>query len=482
MAKQKQQKKGKRAKTKAVRKKKSRARKKSSTKKKSKVKKKASAKKKASRKKKKRQGKAAKSRKESTKGKGQKKKAKSKRTRKAITVRSRRAKTKGTVERIASREEIRECYEARCDELCTQRKKAEKTLTRFKKSLATGKYGEITGCTIGFRTKCGRVVLPLQYVIEVSVPTKHPKCMFKTRNKDIRLDFKCLPRSYYGIQVKVVQKRPYLLEGRLLFGDEVPIPDTTLPAGVDLCSTHLKGGLPIRNQAASEKAWGTMGICFLGDDGEFRAFTNAHIATKNDIVVQPPLTQASLCYVVGEVEDAVSLGDTSSSARAVDAAIIKLVKNGDTARDFSDGERVQEVIGFGLPVYFAVDRLPENDLINKVVFKYGARTGLRAGVVNNLKYDDLKVGGVDARRVVEVARDSGTLIDGGDSGSALLIPITTDGKNAMLVGGLFFAGVGVELAYACQFIDVLDVMNVSQLPNDRLLRNSEWQYRDHQFA
>ena len=71
-------------------------------------------------------------------------------------------------------------------------------------------------------------------------------------------------------------------------------------------------------------------------------------------------------------------------------------------------------------------------------------------------------------------------IDGGDSGSAMLIPIAhpnDENQIALLVAGLFFARTSIQVGFACHFADIVKAFNLKpKIKASKLIRR--WKTTD----
>ena len=362
------------------------------------------------------------------------------------------------IEKLPTSVEFRRECEERRDELEKERRRVERACKKLTKRIDAGEFGTVLKCFPGFRRKLGRFVSPVQYVIVVSVPYKIPIDQIELA------DFDALPSEFENIQVKVVECRPYLLSS-----DEPP--ESVFPNDApDFASTVVIGGLPCA-ACGDEANWGTLGICFRQKGDQF-AVVNAHFAAYKDEMLQPPALPNKFDrfqWGIGEVVESEYLTDVSGGG-TIDAALIKISLNN---RSFSDGliENLGSNRLFDETIYFAGDRLTRSDQLD--VFKVGARTQLTRGVISDAEFGGLVIDGISLKSVIEFYNEyNNTVVDCGDSGSALVATLT----NGLLVLGIVFAAdeANPHIGYACHFADLISQFSLDGI--DNILFRKDWDF------
>ncbi|MEM7456916.1 MAG: hypothetical protein AAF456_21410 [Planctomycetota bacterium] len=375
----------------------------------------------------------------------------------------------GDFEILLSDAEFQFVYSQCEDELKTERRIAEKALREREKYLTRKSFGPISGYTVGFRRKMGRVVAPLQYVIQMHVPCKHPDSSFE------RLGLRKFPRSvsttWYGkkirVPIKVIETCPEFAianssyEG--VFADGTP--DVQY---IDPDKGTLVGGDPIAPEGAKKK-WGTFGMKIPDANNGLVGVTNAHVVAKNES--EFPGDKLNVCNPPGgDVFANVKEEDWSFKKTGkldADAALLR-IKPGTNASG--------DILGFPKNVEFLfLSNFIQEEHVQ--VFKFGAATQERKrGIIENRNFDSLSVSGRKFGPVLQIKGYSNkTIIDQGDSGSVLVAPVRdkkNDEKNAFLIVGLVFAMKKNDpsIAYACHWKCVAKRLNI--VVKQELLRSA----------
>ena len=191
-------------------------------------------------------------------------------------------------ERLPNARQIAAEWTRRQRELRQQRQRARRVLGGLRRGLESNAYrfGPVSGYAVALRTRAGRIVAPLEFVIEIHVPTKlDARVLARTTRRA------AIPQRIRGVNVKVIESRPTAMaESCLLVEDRlVPFdPDRWdhAPEQETTCDGPIRGGLPIES-VTEEHGWGTLGIR-LPVEGEEIALTCAHLVDLNAAVRQPP--------------------------------------------------------------------------------------------------------------------------------------------------------------------------------------------------
>ncbi len=371
-------------------------------------------------------------------------------------------------------EQIRMEVKRRAKELQSERKKAEKTCLVVDKMVRSknSKFGKVTNCFVSFRRKFGRVLSPLQYVVQVEVPFK----ISLTRLK--KMGISEIPQEHQGIRIKVTEDRNRFLNGgvasAITLGNGNVDEDQVFPPDADSYSkTIVIGGLSCSVTGSSDNI-GTLGICF-DHDGESVAIVNQHFAENVDEGgLQPPVNPFpnSTGQHIGPVTISMkkNFGSDSIDGPAVDAAIIKLA--------LSEGRKLSQQLMDGAggimdeDVFFASSRLtPDEEFVK--VFKVGAATDFTESTIEHTNFT-VEVDGEKARNVIKFISGGPTIVSSGDSGSALVAKV----DRGLLVVGLVFAGNEPgKIGYACHFADVINELEL-KLDNSVLQPKDEWEFVD----
>lgn len=340
-------------------------------------------------------------------GKGTKKAAARKKPAKKVYVKEPATKKKHAKKKVAvykSVEEVVRVRAANWPELAKQRQRAQEILDKYRDELL--KRQCVTGAHVGFKQVGGMTVKPLQYVIVIHVSVKRPK------NDPLLTDV--LDGELDGVATDVIEMSFRSAVGT---GKNLPQSQTFHPV--------LQGGIAISREK-SPRDWGTLGMIVFDSLGKPTFLTNQHVAgTTGDDIRQPPL---------GNIPPGESriIGQTSAESLSLldDCAII--APNGH--RNFD-----HKILGINLPLSaFSEGQLTEQDELQTVVIKVGAKTGLTKGVVQaiaatvNVPDQGTFVGQI-------VVGGSGDLILPGDSGAVLLKEKKTVGGTGYQVVGLVHA-------------------------------------------
>ena len=379
------------------------------------------------------------------------------------TLRTPTADRPYSVERAITDQEMREEYRARKPELDAKLKHAVAVLRQNWGDLYQTEYGNLTGYNVGFRTKRGLIVSPLQVAIFISVADKvapeeltanqtrslPPALVAKETEKDIPPHLLKLP-----VCVKVRKGNFKLLQA----GGAVP----------------LSGGAKIR--AAGSTKFGTLGACVPIANNKFVGVTAQHLPDANGV----SLAKNSIVEVASAGGGFIQLGTVNNAVNqpgpgghppfgqaAVDAASIEFEKN------FSADESIQLIGG---PIYYPADfrvGIDTEPLPDASLRKFGAGSGKVLTGSNLDPESGFQYGGQFFSTVI---RASGNPINqGGDSGCLLIMDINlADGTPASLAIGVVVAAeeTVVQTLYACHMIDVLTALNIT--PARRIALNDGW--------
>jgi hypothetical protein len=362
---------------------------------------------------------------------------------------STRASAPKIVETILTFDEAAGEYVAREEELTRQKAAIERILARpsVKAKLESAewkaKYGNYT-YHVGLRTKFGRPVSPLRFVLEIR---------FENKLSDDELaaqDRKMFPPKVYGIPVKVLESRPRLAVG-------------VWPNNPPPLTNNVIGGVPCAPAAAvgPDKPWGTLGVC-INQGGNWTGLTNHHVASGAGTSVAQLGPAVGSSAPLGTVSSSY-IGDVTYSygTFSIDGSAINL--SGLVGRTAESLIRQWET-RWGTKLWF-----PDAEMIvgpldtNGRVFVYGAMTEtLLRGRLENPSYNSLPVGGLYFNNIIRIVRD-GTFVQGGDSGSLLLLEIEKDGGLQAMAVGLVFArdDANSRIGYACHMRPVLDHLNLT---------------------
>ncbi|MBL8819253.1 MAG: hypothetical protein JNL58_24695 [Planctomyces sp.] len=342
-----------------------------------------------------------------------------------LTEKSPTAECPYAVEMIVDAKQVLLEEKFRFSELSVRRRLAERLIRRY--STDWRRQPEVTGVSVGYRTKLGQIVSPLQIVIDIDVDRKYGVNELPSKSR------KCLPKwvamepdAGPWIPIKV-RERNYL---------------SCLPAIAKVTSVRAEpsesmiiGGLQISTES-EPKRWGTLGICVPhqppGQPQIYVAITNEHVVGKKGTRIQTPTGVESERDVIGEVSHSVRNSN-------VDAAVLTEVASN---RPFGRGIMESGISDQDTVLYFRDKDLSDrvNLLDFSEIFKVGACTGeKRAGYILNrrrsLNVPDLKT---EFRNVIEAAGFANRMItDQGDSGSVLIGRIGETSKYVVL--GLNFA-------------------------------------------
>lgn len=373
--------------------------------------------------------------------------------------------------RIIESDELLKEKSARKDELDAQYKKAEKAYELLSKELKKQKremsknkgksrtqpkpyYGEVTGMEIGFRTKYGQFVSPLQYVITVNVSQKKSEGDLKKRKIDP------LPASINETPIKV-------LEGS--FEKAAPIDQGNLAIGLGSVSTPARedpifGGQPVAERGHIDN-FGTLGFVFQTIDEKKYGLTNTHVTSKNTVRL---ISSGTGSQEVGNVGLAVE--KHSSLGRYVDASYFSLehleVEGIDALpyqiQDINREDPSLEV--------FISSKHVDNHFEGISVYKYGARSGkLKEGLITSA-FAEVEIDGDPKKGVFKVKNFSNTFLQPGDSGSLILMKTEIDTKPAWLVLGILFAQLkdNDRVAYVCHISEVIKLLKL-EIPERKLV-------------
>lgn len=367
----------------------------------------------------------------------------------------------GDYEILLSDFEFRHVYRLCKKKLNSQRRIVESALNDEKivKRLTYKTFGRISGLAVGFREKLGRIVAPLEYVIQVHVPCKKTDDHLSRAN--IRPFPKHVVKEYrnkkYRIPIKVIESCP-----AFAVGDRTILGTFTAPESDDGWvdnDSRVVGGEPIAPKALPRN-WGTFGIKVPLKGNKFVGVTNAHVVKfkESNEITNPPGQEGA---VFAKVEKW-TFGNASRVLTA-DAASLGL----------NDADKVKDqVLGFptGIKFLFLKDRITSSDF---PLLKSGAGIQKRVEVtIRSRSFKTLKT--EDGKFFEDLIRATGTnsIIKGGDSGSVLVAPIL-DVKNgtqndnvannrALLVVGLVFAKdrINDEIMYACHWENVVEKLGI----------------------
>jgi hypothetical protein len=330
------------------------------------------------------------------------------------------------VEYFPSHWQILEEEWIRKEELSWRRKQAERVLRHHKKKWL--KKREVTGLSVGYRTKFGQIVSPLQIVIDIDVDKKYLKQDLPAEKRA------CLPSVAFidrtsgpFIPVKV-RERNYV--------NSIAVLSAGTAGNKFSTANEITGGIQIAPES-DVSSWGTLGICVphvSNGTTVLVAITNHHVAGG--------ITNVRIRNPAGAGPDSLYFGVVSNTAlnSNIDAAsIVNLATNG---RKFNSG-----IIKSGIDVadsvkYFKNENLTDSIDLRKFqeIFKVGAKTGERLiGSIQN-RSRPLYVKGLTTnfKNVIEVKGIStNPVTDAGDSGSVLVGRLQSG--NEYVVLGLNFA-------------------------------------------
>jgi hypothetical protein len=298
---------------------------------------------------------------------------------------------------------FRAMFDDQWAELFQKRQKAVAVLERHRKELFA--LPDVTGLHVGLRRRQGLITTPLEYCIRIHVRQKRPVGDPRIRS--------LLPSHVEKIPVDVWQQSYRSLSA----GDPVSTFVDPLIGGVALA----KRGTPDN--------WGTLGcVVFHGTSPMY--LTNKHIVgNPGSVVLQPPngVAPTGKVATIGTVYAA----NSDKDAELIDAAIIQP----------SDQRKRRRAILGVKSTLFVSSTLSPSDEHRTQAFKVGAKTGLpiRLGIVKSVNAT-VDVDGKPMHNQILVESPTGDdLIDGGDSGSVLIVPIEQNGLTINLVVGLVHA-------------------------------------------
>ena len=373
------------------------------------------------------------------------------------------------VEYFPTFEQIDAELEARKEELAAQRRKVDRVFRKIRKEW---RYRVQPGCrhgiesdeskvgprrnkgpllgsvNVGFRTKMGHIVSPLQWVIEVDVPRKYGKAEL-AKNGDF-----LFPKEYDGVPIKVREIR---------FCSSVGVISSAGGAGGFAFprSTQMIGGLAIAS-STSPNRWGTLGICV----DNLLAVTNCHVVGTKSSGTWSVAKGTNIIHLPSAPGPATVIGKVSqpsSISSVIDGATIAKTTTG---LPFVQG--IKTLNGFSPTdyVFYSLKKLKGN--ARGEVIKVGAKTGPRSGKITNMlrsvPVPDLKSAG-EFLDVFEITGNDGSFVtDHGDSGSVVVKVI--NGK-PVVIGLNFAMSDDRKQSYAIPFGRVLDDLRIT-LPASRL--------------
>tara|TARA_R110002111_G_scaffold2705_6_gene18065 strand:- start:1978 stop:3459 length:1482 start_codon:yes stop_codon:yes gene_type:complete len=380
--------------------------------------------------------------------------------------------------RIIEDQEIRQEMAARKVELDAQYERAEVAYDLLSKEIELQKlrrenkdeksqgeqrknYGDVTGIAICFRTKYRQVVSPLQYVLDVNVSRKKDEGQLKASN------FDPLPPAINGTPIKVREGSFQFAAssdvGRLAAGDG--------PAHPVAKDSPILGGQPIADKN-HERNFGTLGIVFEMGGKNF-GLSNRHVTKSKTVRI---ISSDFKSQDLGPVEEKVS--DHTSNGRYVDASYfsLKLLEAQGVLsipyqiKDLNDGNAPLDVV-------FATEEVQNSDRYFPI-YKYGAKTGaLLNGKITAIK-TQVNIGG-PKKGVIRVESNTTRFLEGGDSGSVLLIKATVGSKLSWVVIGIVFGQLmdkvgdnfvpNDHVAFGCHISHVLKMLGIlDALPAEKL--------------
>lgn len=311
--------------------------------------------------------------------------------------------------------------------------RANRILRRWKKTLLSGRFGEVTGFGVELYTKRGYVVMPPQYCIVVSVNKKTPPKDFltlldgkeksRTAKRMKESSFEEIPRRYpenvaasKSVRVKVVEANCRFASpsvGTFASGQIDP-PVQEFP--------ELVGGIAISKENALP--WGTLGIVFPTKAG-VRAITCHHVI-KAGKVLQPPFDAIRLGAALRTV------GTVSSShskpVAGIDACLIQPEMHAEPGvLDLTKDKKLRILVDDSSGNWSSMGL--------KRVATRGARTGhIVTGEITNHSFS-ITIDGKFFNDLIKVhaVSSSSDIVDEGDSGAALL-HLLDDGTTYVWIG------------------------------------------------
>lgn len=353
------------------------------------------------------------------------------------------------VEYFPSPAQFRAELQVRNFELESQRNCASRVLSRVRSkwTAAIRQSGQHASINVGFRTKFGQVVAPLQYVILVDISDKLPRNIVECYGL-----FQ-IPRVVDGVPVKVRQLRVSNMAGTAkgISGTlEIPLSEST---------EAVKGGDAIEATGDGIVGdWGTLGMCFPNSVGDLIGLTNHHVVGVPGNVVTTASGDS-----VGTVADPVGTNPVNDAA-AIDGASDAVFLEGLADLDI-DPETIKFLENEDVSDLFV--------LKNNNVFKVGAAmpdvvVGTITILQRNVPVPNLAAR--DFENVMEIQNNQDVFIRPGDSGSILMQLYTNGDDTFPLVVGVNFAGTeDGHTAYAFPFGRVIKDLDLTVMP-DRLFR------------
>lgn len=343
------------------------------------------------------------------------------------------------VEYFPSPEQMRAELEVRASELARSENRAKRVRRRIAREWYT-KYGLMVN--VAPRSKFGQVVAPLQFVLQVDVRTKYSIDYLRQQGMFI------VPCEVDGVPTQVREIR-FVSSLASVAGVAETVTAVDAP---------VQGGAKIA-PVTTPDIWGTLGICVPEQSNpanQILGITNHHVAGSVSTNIQhpsgtPPIGED---WVIGAVFK-------SKISPFVDAASVK--GRASPARELAEGI-------LGLPYApgdyrFATNIEMSSSIKFKQVSKVGAKTGPRDGIVIN-ESREFSVPALlpePFQKVIEFNDPNGNLItDAGDSGAAVVLPMSISNKVTPVVIGLNFAmSDDRKNAYAIPFGSVLKRLGIT---------------------
>ena len=356
------------------------------------------------------------------------------------------------VEYFPSHWQILEEEWIRKEELSKKRKQAERVLRHNKEKWLKNK--EVTGLSVGYRTKFGQIVSPLQIVIDIDVNRKYQEGDLPRKHRE------CFKRVAFirqkegpFIPVKI-RERNYVSSIAVSSAGNAGTPDHE--------SDNITGGIQIAPES-DLGSWGTLGICVP----HIAAGISVLVGITNDHVVGAK-TKVRIRNPAGAGDDSLYFGIVSDTVRNsnIDAASIVRIPSSD--RSFEPGI-IESGIQLGDSVkYFRHENLTDNiDLRDfQEIFKVGAKTADRLIGSIAKRRRDLPVPslGRNFKSVIEVKGVSNSPITAaGDSGSVLVGRLKS-GNEYVVLGLNFAMSEDQTSTFAIPFGRLMTRLKVNGLP------------------
>jgi hypothetical protein len=361
---------------------------------------------------------------------------------------------------LGDSQEVEQYLKDHAKEVERSRKKAIRALASLRKELSSGQYGVVTGISVELYHKRGFVVMPPDYGLTVRVESKAPspevRAQFPSldpfRRVSRRKAILEIPREHLGVRVKVVESNPRRA---------VPIAanlgsnaSTTVPPPEE--TDPLTGGNAVSPQ--SSDPWGTLGILFRQTDGKLYGVSCKHVISSG--AAEQPAFKSSEGAVTRR-----KIGDTLASkiTTRADVALIEIL--GKSATSAIQG--VQQITDQGIEWRILVSQdFNWGTLDRKHVRVFGART---SGAYSPKSPADGQITSVSGSIVVggktfydpltvQASPRSSTIVDEGDSGSALFY--LDSNANVLVWIGIVFAMSDTRELIACRLTSAFKALGI----------------------